>query len=598
MASTPTLQAEDANSIRRKPIGSVITGDGLLCVANSLSGSVSLIDVDSLEVIGEVKLKTETDKHETRSVARLTDIEIVPETRIVLATNAQHHRLHLVQLANRLEQRAAGNSEQLVVSQQSVDVARHPVSISISPNRKTICVASSWSRRLTIFDLDLSNREHPALKHRTTIDLSFVPGQQLFFDEQSLAVFDRQAGRISTIDIAQNKVIQIIDLPWHNMRGVGLGHDGTILVTHQFLRSSAYADRDHVKWGVLLENQVSKLPIAKLLPQRKGAATPNDQTLAQGLAIGDTGNAGGDPGEVIVTDDRMFVAISGTNEIALIDRVGIRELRAYVGHRPVGLSYHPALNRIFVINSLDDTVSVVDSSDPLEVKTIKLSSWNSLSIADRGERHFFDARLSLSGWMSCHSCHPNGHTTHRLADTLGDGLFGNPKRTPSLLGAGQTGPWAWNGSQSKLTEQINKSLTHTMHGRVSSARQTQEIAAFVKTLQPAESLLFARGDISHERLNRGRLIFKNQGCVSCHAAPNYTSTATYDVGLADEKGVSKFNPPSLLGVSQRDRLFHDGRAHSLDDVVIKFKHQIDENSKTPPISKRETSDLIYFLKSL
>ena len=52
--------------------------------------------------------------------------------------------------------------------------------------------------------------------------------------------------------------------------------------------------------------------------------------------------------------------------------------------------------------------------------------------------------------MSCHSCHPDGHTNGLLNDNLGDGNFGAPKRVLSLLGVGQTGPWAWNGGVADL----------------------------------------------------------------------------------------------------------------------------------------------------
>ena len=44
----------------------------------------------------------------------------------------------------------------------------------------------------------------------------------------------------------------------------------------------------------------------------------------------------------------------------------------------------------------------------------------------RGERLFHDARLSHDGWMSCHSCHVDGHTNGLVADTLGDGSYGAP----------------------------------------------------------------------------------------------------------------------------------------------------------------------------
>ncbi|HND53507.1 MAG TPA: hypothetical protein PLV92_13955, partial [Pirellulaceae bacterium] len=66
----------------------------------------------------------------------------------------------------------------------------------------------------------------------------------------------------------------------------------------------------------------------------------------------------------------------------------------------------------------------------------------------------------------------------------------------------------------------------------------------------------------------------------------------FDVGLADERGERRFNPPSLLGVSQRDALFHDGRARSLEEVVGKFKHaEID-------VPESDRPALLAFLRSL
>ena len=59
---------------------------------------------------------------------------------------------------------------------------------------------------------------------------------------------------------------------------------------------------------------------------------------------------------------------------------------------------------------------------------------------------------------------------------------------------------------------------------------------------------------------RGKAIFETRHCTRCHIAPEYTSPATYDVGLKNEFGFAKFNPPSLRGVGQHaDELFHDNR---------------------------------------
>lgn len=73
----------------------------------------------------------------------------------------------------------------------------------------------------------------------------------------------------------------------------------------------------------------------------------------------------------------------------------------------------------------------------------------------------------------------------------------------------------------------------------------------------------------------------------------YTSADVFDVGLSDEKGMSKFNPPSLLGVSQGYAFLHDGRAKSLEEVFVVYGHQLGHM-----LSDDELADLLRFLRSL
>src|SRR4029077_18036898 len=114
--------------------------------------------------------------------------------------------------------------------------------------------------------------------------------------------------------------------------------------------------------------------------------------------------------------------------------------------------------RVYVADELSDTISVVDLKEARRIAEISLGSQPELTMADRGERFFYDGRLSHDGWMSCHSCHTDGHSNGLLNDNLGDGAFGAPKRVLSLLGVAQTGPWAWNGEVHDLETQIKKSI--------------------------------------------------------------------------------------------------------------------------------------------
>jgi cytochrome c peroxidase len=88
-------------------------------------------------------------------------------------------------------------------------------------------------------------------------------------------------------------------------------------------------------------------------------------------------------------------------------------------------------------------------------------------------------------------------------------------------------------------------------------------------------------------------LFKTLACNRCHAPPTYTSPKTYEVGMKDEAGNTRFNPPSLRGVSQGGPYFHDNRAPTLEDVFTRHRHQLKKK-----LTRKALADLLHFLRSL
>lgn len=225
----------------------------------------------------------------------------------------------------------------------------------------------------------------------------------------------------------------------------------------------------------------------------------------------------------------------------------------------------------------------------------------------RGERRFFGSigdaspsspvidNLLSSNTFSCNYCHRRGHTTYERSDTTADGSIGAPKRIPTLLGTRLTDPWAWNGSFRDLNEQVRSSLVNTLHVKNFTPEQVADITAYLHTLPPPPPLEPATDDPADQRkLARGKQLFQDLGCATCHVPPlTYTSPENYDVGLADEKGLRKFNPPSLRGVSQGYTFFHDGRAKSLEEIFTVYGHQLSRD-----LENGELADLLRFLRSL
>ena len=215
-----------------------------------------------------------------------------------------------------------------------------------------------------------------------------------------------------------------------------------------------------------------------------------------------------------------------------------------------------------------------------------------------GEAIFYDARRSLHSWFSCHTCHPDGHTSGRTFDTLNDDSYGNPKLTPTLRGVSKTGPWTWHGWQKDLGQAVERSLTKTLFGPKPAAHDIQALLAFLETLDhPPNPHRRSNGSLT-PAAERGQVIFRGKGrCVRCHQGEQYTSSKTYDVKLEpDGSPYELWNPPSLRGVYDRGPYLHDGRAETLEEVLERA--HAPEKLGAQPLTPEERRDLIEFLKSL
>jgi cytochrome c peroxidase len=250
---------------------------------------------------------------------------------------------------------------------------------------------------------------------------------------------------------------------------------------------------------------------------------------------------------------------------------------------------------VVAVNTFDDSLSVLDVRRGIVLHTIALGTQPELSYVDRGEILFHDARLSRDGWMSCHSCHTDGHTNGLLADTLGDGTFGTPKRTLTLLNTRLTDPWAWNGQKKYLHDQVQQSLEQTMHPAAVTTEQVGDLVSFLASLPPPPPLEPVTADpADREQVERGRRVFDARGCGRCHIPPlTYSGHGTHDVGFADERGLRQFNPPSLRGVGQGYGFLHDNRAATLEEVFTNCRHKVSED-----VPADELADLLRFLRSL
>jgi cytochrome c peroxidase len=562
---------------RRHPVALAFTANGRrLAIANRTSGTISVIDAGTSALLGE-----------TAVGGRLSDLVPCPEDdRFLLATDEERHRLLLL--------RDEGPKLAVVAE---INVPPYPVSACMTGDGRCL-VASLWSRRLTVVRVRLDGDRHasPALALLRSFPLPFAPRQQLWIGSAKRAVVaDSFGGHLSIIDPDGAVIESTRSLPAHNIRGLALNAAGDrLLVSHQTLSPLARTNFEDLHWGRLMTNVAHALPLAAVLD-------PAADLLHESrtLRLGDVGRAAGDPaGIALLPDNRIAIAYSGVGEVAVFQEGRPGQKRISAGRRPTALAVHPSRpNLLYVADTLGDSIAVIDADKGAPIAMIEPGPQPELSPADEGERLFHDARLSHDGWMSCHSCHTDGHSNGLLNDNQSDGSFDAPKRVLSLLGVADTAPWAWNGSAPDLAAQIRKSVRSTMHGPSFAGEltdtQVEALAAYLRTLAPAPARGALADAIDTEAIRRGSALFRQTGCERCHTPPAYTSADVYDVGFVDEVGNTKFNPPSLRGVSQRDTLFHDNRAHSLEEAFTKHRHRIPAE-----FTDRQIADLVAFLRSL
>ena len=552
--SDPLICSE--NRKLRQPVALVSAEEGRrLFVANRRAGTVSIIDVEAGRVIAE-----------TAVGRRLADLADGGEGRLLAIDEA------------------AGELVVLKRDKDSLAAAAHlrvgdtPVSIC-RLSRSRAAVACLWPRQLALVDLEPLAKPHVG----KTIALPFAPRSQLALaGGAKIVVADAFGGRLAVVDAERGVVESVRPVPGHNIRGLALSADGKqLLLTLQLLAEDTPTHADDIRWGNVISNAVRSLALDDVL-------TPDADLLRHSRLqpLGAFGRGAADPAGLAVVGGKSIVALAGTGEVAFGPELRDDWPRLRVGRRPTALA--TAAQRVFVADTFGDKITVIDSNKMAKTAEISLGPAPELTPAQRGEMLFFDARLSVEGWMSCHSCHSDGHTNALRSDTLGDGSYGAPKRVPTLLGAGDTAPWVWNGSMARLEDQVRQSIQTTMRGPRPTERQVADLTAYLRTLTPPP-----RGKTTGDAVRRGETVFRARGCVRCHAPPTYTTSRTYEVDLEDEMGNKAFNPPSLRGVRHGVAFFHDGRSATLEEVFIRYRHQVPAD-----MPKQDVDDLLAFLRSL
>ena len=96
---------------------------------------------------------------------------------------------------------------------------------------------------------------------------------------------------------------------------------------------------------------------------------------------------------------------------------------------------------------------------------------------------------------------------------------------------------------------------------------------------------------------RGKTVYQNAGCGSCHSGPEMTSKKSYDVGTSAGIDSGKaLDTPTLIEVWRTAPYLYDGRSGTMMDVLTRDNNG-DKHGATRGLSKEELRDLAEYVLS-
>lgn len=573
---------------RIRPRAIALSPDKLwAATANRMAGSVSLVSISDRSLASETHVGTEpidllwldqttlvVSLHQEKSlcILKVKSNKLVPTQRIDLT--AYPYALACAKKSNRLlvslhhpDQIVAFDTNTWKITQQ-YSCGAYPRHLLVSPDEKWFTATSELPAAIQCFDLSSGETLSKQLLHQNAFNL----GQPTF--------------------LTNNKIV----LP--------------ATINRDFPLTASNISRG---WVVNNRLVTFNVPHGKSLEQKQMNLDVRGHGVADLTATG-----------VNSSQDQLVVLASGAQEALILkpqeiswptshpgdfapnhlaEKPGVLK-RIKLNGRPIDLAFLND-NQVIVANEFEDSLQLIDLNSAKLIATISLqnsSSKQSLSrhefLIMQGERIFFDGKRSRDGWLSCHTCHYDGHTSGQVFDTLNDATYDTKKLTLSLHNVTETEPWTWHGWQPDITEALVKSLHDTMHGRDPVTREhALALTAYAETLRPISPYETTPEPLP-EIIKQGYDLFKDKaGCSHCHQPPNFTAGQRFGVSRVESASLyHELNPPGLLGLSTRRRFLHHGRANSLKQV-LKLYHRPEDTSGVS-LTEKELEILIQFLSVL
>jgi DNA-binding beta-propeller fold protein YncE len=268
------------------------------------------------------------------------------------------------------------------------------------------------------------------------------------------------------IDTASDTVVDVVDHVGTLLYGVAVASDHRVFVTHTDARNAVNGNEGENL--VTLENRVFENRIAVVPCGGGGCGGPDQIHLEPPLPAQPGRDAAlATPYGIAVSEDDavLLVTAAGTSRVFSVDAASGAVLDAIDTGTPSGQQIPKGLalrsdargapQTAYVLNTLDNSVSIVDVRDPEAlalVATLPVGADPTPESVRLGRIAFMNAFASDSATFSCESCHPDGNTDQLLWRIGGGCFFGEctgddaPRTTMPVRGLAGTLPLHWDGT--------------------------------------------------------------------------------------------------------------------------------------------------------
>lgn len=525
---------------------------------------------------------------------------------------------------------------------KSIITGYGPSKMAISEKTGMLFVANRFSNDVSLIELKSQKEIKRIPVDREPVSLALSPDGSLLAVANLLpsqsATRSYISANVSLIDAVSLHMIKSIALPngAFAIKDILFSNDGDyIYATHLTGRYNVLTSQIEKGWIntnalSIIDAKTQNLYTTVLLDDiYKGAANPC------GLAVSEDGK-------------KLLVAISGTNELFVIDRLGMHQriegskgklttsqtavpvsrggndiqlfedpgkmepIHVLFENIPNELSFlapvrqriklkgkGPARivtykNTIYISSYFSDGMDVLRlKGGVIENDFVEIGSKDiSLSQARYGEMLFHNADFCFQQWQSCASCHPgNGRVDGLNWDLMNDGI-GNPKNTKSLLYTHATPPAMITGIREDATVCVRAGFKYIQFFDAQEEK-AQAVDAYLKSLKPIPSPHLEDGKLSHSA-KLGKKLFEEGSCIQCHSGPYFTNMQQYEMGtLGKYDKQNRWDTPTLIEIWRTAPYLHDGRYANLEDVFKVEKHGLKES-----LTAEEIGQLTAYLLSL